>query len=190
MSRRAALQLLGLTAAVGAAPLAVWLGRRGPRPDEPAPSQDPALLAWAELIPPGWTPPRHASDALYALRDDDPEARAALRALKQAQRQAPLRTELHQREVSLQGYVVPLELAWQGLDEFLLVPYFGACIHSPPPPPNQIVRVLLRKPLAGLRAMDVVRVRGRLLVQRQPAGEFSSGYLLQADHAERQELGD
>jgi hypothetical protein len=29
----------------------------------------------------------------------------------------------------------------ESITEFFLVPYFGACIHSPPPPPNQIIYV-------------------------------------------------
>ena len=32
----------------------------------------------------------------------------------------------------------------QQADEFLLVPYFGACVHTPPPPPNQMVYVKMR----------------------------------------------
>lgn len=44
--------------------------------------------------------------------------------------------------IRLPGYVVPLDFSASGkFDEFLLVPYFGACLHTPPPPPNQIVYV-------------------------------------------------
>jgi hypothetical protein len=44
--------------------------------------------------------------------------------------------------VRIPGYVVPLDFnASSEYDEFLLVPYFGACLHTPPPPPNQIVFV-------------------------------------------------
>lgn len=44
--------------------------------------------------------------------------------------------------IRLPGYVVPLELSADGkVKDFLLVPYVGACIHVPPPPPNQIVHV-------------------------------------------------
>ena len=45
-------------------------------------------------------------------------------------------------QVRLPGYVVPLDFNSKNTyDEFLLVPYFGACLHTPPPPPNQIVFV-------------------------------------------------
>ena len=39
------------------------------------------------------------------------------------------------------GYLLPLEFDGTAVTEFLLVPYVGACIHTPPPPPNQIVHV-------------------------------------------------
>jgi hypothetical protein len=41
------------------------------------------------------------------------------------------------------GYMVPLEDSLNEVTEFLLVPYPGACIHVPPPPPNQLVHVTM-----------------------------------------------
>jgi len=50
--------------------------------------------------------------------------------------------DLNGAKIRLPGYVVPLDFnANSEYDEFLLVPYFGACLHTPPPPPNQIVFV-------------------------------------------------
>lgn len=50
--------------------------------------------------------------------------------------------ELNGRYVRIAGFVVPLESDEGGLlTEFMLVPYYGACIHVPPPPPNQIIYV-------------------------------------------------
>ncbi|MEL7284377.1 MAG: DUF3299 domain-containing protein, partial [Pseudomonadota bacterium] len=49
-------------------------------------------------------------------------------------------TELDGEEVRIPGYVVPLDFETrQRHREFLFVPYMGACIHTPPPPPNQII---------------------------------------------------
>lgn len=45
------------------------------------------------------------------------------------------------KQVSIPGFMVPLEDDLEQVTEFLLVPYAGACIHVPPPPPNQIVYV-------------------------------------------------
>ena len=50
---------------------------------------------------------------------------------------APVVKALDGQSVSLPGFVVPLEGDSELITEFLLVPYFGACIHVPPPPPNQ-----------------------------------------------------
>lgn len=42
--------------------------------------------------------------------------------------------------ISLAGFVVPIEFYDDTSPSLVfLVPYFGACIHFPPPPPNQIV---------------------------------------------------
>ena len=49
--------------------------------------------------------------------------------------------ELDGQTVRIPGYLLPLELIGDRVNEFLLVPYVGACIHVPPPPLNQIVSV-------------------------------------------------
>ena len=44
--------------------------------------------------------------------------------------------------IRLPGYVVPFDFSADARHgEFLLVPYFGACLHTPPPPPNQMLFV-------------------------------------------------
>jgi len=52
-----------------------------------------------------------------------------------------VRADLDGKTVSIGGYMLPLEYSGTKVTEFLLVPYLGACIHVPPPPPNQIVHV-------------------------------------------------
>ena len=54
---------------------------------------------------------------------------------------APTLRALSGQVVRIAGYVVPLDDASQEDAEFLLVPYYGACVHTPPPPPNQMVLV-------------------------------------------------
>jgi len=52
------------------------------------------------------------------------------------------------RTIRMPGYILPLNLQPGGeLSEFLLVPYFGACVHTPPPPPNQIIYVRTGEPI-------------------------------------------
>ncbi|CUH52913.1 hypothetical protein SAMN04488037_103164 [Shimia marina] len=49
--------------------------------------------------------------------------------------------EIIGESIRLPGYLLPLEMEGEKAVEFLLVPTVGACIHTPPPPANQIVRV-------------------------------------------------
>jgi hypothetical protein len=70
--------------------------------------------------------------------------------------------ELDGRLVRLAGYVVPLEYAGTRVTEFLLVPFAGACVHVPPPPPNQIVHVRLDNGFENAGLYTPVRVTGRL----------------------------
>jgi hypothetical protein len=87
--------------------------------------------------------------------------------------------------VRLPGYVVPLEEVKGELKEFLLVPYFGACIHSPPPPANQIVHVVSSTPLKGWRTMDAVWVNGTLNAARGDTAMGASGYRIADPVVER-----
>jgi uncharacterized protein len=64
--------------------------------------------------------------------------------------------------VRLPGYLLPLEFSGKQVSEFLLVPWVGACIHTPPPPPNQIVHVKPEKPVAMSGMFEAVWVTGLL----------------------------
>jgi len=48
--------------------------------------------------------------------------------------------------IKMPGYIIPIDLTSEGVTSFLLVPYVGACIHTPPPPANQLVFVNTAKP--------------------------------------------
>lgn len=50
--------------------------------------------------------------------------------------------EMDGKPIQIPGFIVPLEFSDdQTVTEFFLVPFFGACIHVPPPPPNQVIFV-------------------------------------------------
>lgn len=74
-------------------------------------------------------------------------------------------TELAGKTISLAGYMLPLEFKGDKVSEFLLVPWVGACIHTPPPPPNQIVYVRPAEPVDGKGRFAPVWVTGPLQVQ-------------------------
>ncbi len=74
--------------------------------------------------------------------------------------------QLDKSQIKIPGYLLPLEFKDQTVTEFLLVPYVGACIHTPPPPPNQIVHVSI--PGGFEMPGDIytpVWVEGKMLVQ-------------------------
>ena len=142
-------------------------------------------LVWDDLIPKGWDPLqqfRHRDIA--SIREGSAEEFALMRELREIWDKAPTRSELDGAKIRLPGYVVPLDIARGGrLSEFLLVPYFGACIHSPPPPANQIIHVTLKSP-ASWRAMDAVWVSGVVSTVRVDSSMGISGYAMIAEKVE------
>ncbi len=68
--------------------------------------------------------------------------------------------------VKIPGYTVPLEDWATSATEFLLVPYMGACIHTPPPPPNQLVYITMEEgERAQLDGWSPVWVEGVLEIE-------------------------
>jgi len=79
--------------------------------------------------------------------------------------------------VDLDGFIVPLGTDDAGLvNEALFVPFYGACIHVPPPPPNQIIHVTLGTPLALGDLSAPYRLHGTLRVNRFDADIASASY--------------
>jgi uncharacterized protein len=141
----------------------------------------PRTIGWDALVPADWDPMKDLKGLnLSILNDADPRATAALAKLREAWDNAPINAALVGQLVRLPGYLVPLEETKDGLKEFLLVPYFGACIHSPPPPANQIVHVLPKTAAKGLRSMDTVWITGVLTGTRTDSYMGMSGYRIEA----------
>ncbi len=95
---------------------------------------------------------------------------------------------LNGQYVRIPGYLLPLEFSGQRVSEFLLVPWVGACIHTPPPPPNQIVHVTPDQPVAMAGMFVPVWVTGELrtgeltrsLSMMDGASDIDIGYSLLA----------
>lgn len=144
-------------------------------------------LKWEELIPKSWDPTkRYRNISLEALRDNDPVAIQMLDEMRAVWDNAPVNVALDGKAARLSGFVVPLDATQDGIREFLLVPYFGACIHTPPPPANQIVHVIAPAPVKGLHAMDTVHVSGTLKAARFNSVDMGvSGYEIVSAAVER-----
>jgi len=143
-------------------------------------ANDVREIKWSELLPAGWDAkaPFQGLD-LDKLEDGDPRAQEALARARDYWKSAPVERSLDGARVRLPGYVVPMSGDARIIGEFLLVPYFGACIHVPPPPANQIVHVKLDKPSrTPLRVMRAVWATGTLRVERLTSAMGDAGYAL------------
>ncbi|MFH0225747.1 DUF3299 domain-containing protein [Vibrio furnissii] len=137
----------------------------------PALSNEVLKLDWIDLIPEnernlfdhqGMPMPDHSGDA----------------PAKQ-QKIGNVRPELNGSTVKIPGFVIPLEGDENTVTEFLLVPYFGACIHVPPPPPNQIIYVKFPKGAPVQELWDVVYVIGTLKTQSVSLDLAETGYVIE-----------
>lgn len=116
------------------------------------------LIEWTDLMPKGdlealLNPPKYITEAeegsledqisnglkgAMASEIDDPYQRALV--------SKSVVLEFDGQAIKLAGFVVPLEFSDDNvITEFFLVPFFGACIHVPAPPPNQIIFVTHEK---------------------------------------------
>ena len=137
----------------------------------------PALIPeGAPVIPPQLTPLHDMSQLSNAL-----SAESAPAARQQAP-DAPVVQSLDGQQVKLPGYIVPLEVSEEGrTTEFLLVPYYGACIHVPPPPSNQIVHIFSEM---GVRVEDLYQpylIEGRMQVKATSSELADAGYQMEAE---------
>ena len=144
-------------------------------------------IEWNDLMPDPWvkemTKEMAALSKMSYLQDTSDEANKAMNAMRKKLDDAPIvKTQLN-KKIRIPGYAVPLDAERSEKREFLLVPYFGACIHTPPPPANQIVLV---RPTAQSKikkmpeSMDVLWVEGELKEGRVSTSQGVSGYMLEA----------
>jgi hypothetical protein len=83
------------------------------------------------------------------------------------------------------GFVVPLKTTNDmRILEFFLVPYYGACIHVPPPPPNQIIHVKYEEGFTLEALYDPVWIEGKLVIERTENDLGTSSYSMVAESVE------
>jgi uncharacterized protein len=147
----------------------------------PAAAGTARTITWDALVPAGWDPFKEFKGLDFqSLDDGDPRAAKMLRKMREVWDNAPANEAMVGQAVRIPGFVVPLEDSKEGLREFLLVPYFGACIHSPPPPSNQIIHVLAPTPAKGVRSMDAVWITGKLTTAHTDSYMGAASYRIQA----------
>lgn len=143
---------------------------------------DPQILMWEEMIP----REEMAMPELPPGAEEEIPGTENLEPLMNWLYGTETVKELDGKYVKLPGFIVPLESDEGGLlDEFLLVPYFGACIHVPPPPPNQIVYVKLEKPVEILDIWDPFWIIGTMETKPYVGAVAETVYQMAAERIEK-----
>ena len=86
--------------------------------------------------------------------------------------------------IKMPGFIIPFDVSAKGVTEFMLVPYTGACIHTPPPPANQLVMVDTKTPWPSDDLWDPVWVIGQMRTQLQSTDLGQTGYAITAEKME------
>jgi hypothetical protein len=139
----------------------------------PARADNPVDLDWSDLVPEGEVglPP-----TLQGLVEHGDAPLASLQPPSSG-----VRTDWNGQTVRLSGFIVPLDFSGTGLTAFLLVPYVGACVHVPPPPPNQLVLVTTERPYESDGLFEAVTVTGMFGSASSSTQLAEVGYALSAD---------
>ena len=149
-------------------------------------SQDPVLsVEWTDLLSQSdleaiMNPPEMSHD-LYGWQeqlDNNPEATAYNDALQSYN----VNPDLVNKRIMIPGFIVPTAYNEERkITEFFLVPFFGACIHLPPPPPNQIIHVSYERGLTLGNFYDAHVVHGLLTSEVINTDIANSAYKLMAE---------
>lgn len=137
----------------------------------------PREISWDDLIPPG------VPYAEIIGEGDLNEVTDTWRPVFDANA-TKLNPALNGAYIRIPGFIIPLEQDAEGVTEFVLVPYVGACIHTPPPPPNQLVLVRSIDPWPSDQLWDPVWVEGKMSTQLMSTEVAETGYALTANSIE------
>jgi hypothetical protein len=164
------------------------------------PKLDPSafkVIEWTDLMPPEdlealSNPPSYLNE----IEDGSPEdqisnqlANAIASAADDEYQQALVSTkvvpEMDGKPIRVPGFIVPLEFDdEQNITQFFLVPFFGACIHVPPPPPNQIILVSSPEPFQIEALYDPFWISGILKTELTSNDIATSTYSMEMQYME------
>lgn len=154
-------------------------------------------VSWTDLMPEDdlaalLSPPDYLSDIQDGSTQD--QVGSQFGAESDPYQQALVSTrvigEMDGKPIRIPGFIVPLEFDDdQTITQFFLVPYFGACIHEPPPPPNQIIFVNYPKGLKLNALYDPFWVSGVLETSIVENGVATSAYSMEMYYYEEYKEG-
>ena len=163
------------TSAQGVTPPAVGTQAPAVTPKNTAPGAV-REIDWDELLPPD-ARARFAAAPPAAVHDYLGEGGMAAQQVMDFS----INKALEGANIKIPGFIVPLDVGKDGLvTEFFLVPYFGACIHVPPPPPNQLVLVRYPKGIAIDDIYAPLWVSGELKVEQVSNDLADAAYAMDA----------
>lgn len=146
-------------------------------PRRAAAAATPHEIAWEDLIEPGVAYSEIVAEGAYDEQADtwlpvfDANARS-------------YNSSLDGERVKLPGYVIPPEQSSAGSTEFIFAPHAGACIHVPPPPPDQLVSVTASDGWTDPDGFGAVWVTGVLRIAELDTNLAQIGYAMTAEAIE------
>lgn len=164
------------------------------------PKSEFKTIEWTDLIPPEdlqalLNPPAYITDVEEGSLEDEASDRmlsteppAGDDPYQLALTSAKIIPEMDGKAIRIPGFVVPLEFDDnQMISQFFLVPFFGACIHVPPPPPNQIIFVDFPEGFQQRALFDPFWVSGVIKTDVIKNDVATAAYTMQMHYIERYE---
>ena len=131
-------------------------------------AETPREITWDDLIPPGVPYSEIIAEGELDEQNDYWQPIFDENATK-------LNTALNNAHIKMPGFIIPIDISGEGVTSFVLVPYFGACIHVPPPLPNQLVFVSTKVSCTSAKLWEAVCVTGSMQNQLQSTEVADSG---------------
>lgn len=144
-------------------------------------------IAWEDLIPDDFVQPENpfstmSQEEIDKLLDGSESSTARLEKLQAEFDYAPVVDNMDGKRVKLAAYITPLEFDGQTkLSEFLLVPYVGACMHTPAPPANQVVHANSPESVEVNSIYDPVWAVGTIRTETVKSSLAESGYRIEIE---------
>jgi uncharacterized protein len=137
-------------------------------------ANEPRDLLWEDLLPEIDSPSQSSGMSTPLLDHSAPPPEQSITG-------KDVVYELAGTKIRIPGYIIPLDYNGEGVKELILVPYVGACIHVPPPPPNQLILVRIEQSYNPREMFEPVYVTGVLGILDEETDLAEVGYSLQAE---------
>lgn len=167
-------------------------------PEKTLSEEDYVMIEWTDLIPEDdltvlSNPPEILNNIEDGSADDtldgeidtssikDAEQLAAYARYQEALASDKVVEKFNNSYIRLPGFIVPLDFdGHQIVKRFFFVPFFGACIHVPPPPPNQVIYVDFPEGFTLPAINDPYWLEGKIVIEKTENDTASSAYTMQA----------